>query len=71
MKKLLSILLIALTMFSLSACKTSNSDTTDSTSLASPIQKTQYLTHDETQVYEWKCDIAPTKIKVSQIAIAS
>ena len=64
MKKLLSILLIALTMFSLSACKTSNSDTTDSTSVTSPIQKAQYLTHDETQMYEWKCDIAPTKIKV-------
>ena len=64
MKKLFSLLLIALTMFLLSACKTSDAATTDSTSVASPIQKTRYLTHDETQMYEWKCDIAPTKIKV-------
>lgn len=64
MKKILSILLITMMVFMLSACKTSDSDTTDSTSIESPIQKTQYLNHDETQVYEWKCDIAPTKIKV-------
>jgi len=64
MKKLLSILLIVLTMFSLSSCKTSDSDITDSTSVESSIKKSKYLTHDETQVYEWKCDIAPTKIKV-------
>ena len=51
-------------MFSLSSCKTSDSDITDSTSVESSIKKSKYLTHDETQVYEWKCDIAPTKIKV-------
>ena len=67
MKKIFSILLIALTIVSLSACKESDSDIPDSTSstfVESSIQKTQYLTHDETQMYEWKCDIAPTKIKV-------
>ena len=64
MKKLLSILSIALIIFSLSACKTSDSDAVDSLPTASIIPKKQYITHDETQVYEWKCDIAPAKIKV-------
>lgn len=67
MKKIFSILLIALTIVSLSACKESDSDIPDSTSstfVESSIQKTQYLNHDETQVYDWKCDIAPSKIKV-------
>ena len=64
MKKLLSILSISLIIFSLSACKTSDSDAVDSLPTASIIPKKQYITHDETQVYEWKCDIAPAKIKV-------
>lgn len=64
MKKLLYILIIVMIIFSLSACKTTDLDVTDYSSIVSPNQKKQYISHEETQVYEWKCDIAPAKIKV-------
>ena len=64
MKKLLYILIIVMIIFSLSACKTTDFDMTDYSSIVSPNQKKQYISHEETQVYEWKCDIAPAKIKV-------
>lgn len=41
----------------------SDSNTTDSSNTTPSISKKQYMTHDESQVYEWKCDIDPTKIK--------
>ena len=39
------------------------SQSKSSSSPTDSIQKKRYITHDETQKYEWKCDIAPTKIK--------
>lgn len=63
MKKLLALLLTAFTVLSLSACQSSDVDTTDSSNSAPSISKKQYITHDESQVFEWKCDIAPTQIK--------
>lgn len=43
---------------------TSNSNTTVHSSVTLPTPQKQHITHDESQVYDWKCDIAPTKIKI-------
>lgn len=63
MKKLL-VLLTAFTILLLSACQSPNVGTTDFSSSDPPISKKQYMTHDETEIFEWKCDIPPTQIKV-------
>jgi len=63
MKKLLALLLTVFTIMSLSSCKTSDSNRTDSSNATLAISKKQYMTYDESQVYEWKCDVVPTKIK--------
>lgn len=63
MKKLI-VLLITFTMILISACQPPNSDTINSSGYGSEISKKQYMTHDETQVFEWKCDITPSQIKV-------
>ena len=62
MKKLI-VLLMVFTLF-LSSCQSADTDTTGSSSSKPEITKKQYLTHKETEVFDWKCDIPPAKIKI-------
>lgn len=62
MKKL-QLLLIAFIVMALSACHSTAHNPTDFSSADPVVSKKQYMTHDETQTYEWKCDIAPAQIK--------
>ena len=61
MKKLI-VLLMIFTLF-LSSCQSADTGTAGSSSSKPEITKKQYLTHKETEVFDWKCDIPSAKIK--------
>ena len=75
MKRILNLSLTILLVISLllSGCRDAEdtesrfstaTNQTQTSNAAVSISKKQYMTHDKSQVYEWKCDIDPTKIKV-------
>lgn len=63
MKKLLAVF-AALGLCMLSACHVPTEETSDTGHIEPTVSKAQYMTHEETQTYDWKCDIPPTQIKV-------
>ncbi len=63
MRKML-VALAVLSLFTLSACYAPVEDTSDTVQTESSVPKAQHMTHDETQTFDWKCDIAPAQIKI-------